>query len=220
LAARHIRAGNLHQRLALGEGADELSELGRTLDDLFARLETAFDAQRHFVANASHELRAPLAGLRTLLEVALGDPDAGAEALRAVCREALARGAHQERLVHALLALATGERGIAQWQQCDLAEIARLVEQIAPAATDGDPKLIESLVDNLVDNAIRHNRPDGHVRITVEASGPWAGITVANSGPLVPQDQLSRLLQPFQRLSPRRNGLRDGRTDTRRRCSA
>ncbi|MGP4099901.1 HAMP domain-containing protein, partial [Nonomuraea sp. KM90] len=68
--ARIISAGDLHRRLALGEPTDELTELGHTLDDLFARLQAAFDAQRHFVANASHELRTPLAGLRTLLEVA------------------------------------------------------------------------------------------------------------------------------------------------------
>ena len=224
--ARHISAGSLHQRLALGEGADELTELGHTLDELFARLQAAFDAQRHFVANASHELRTPLAGLRTLLEVTLGDPDTDAETLRAACREALDLEARQERLVHALLDLATSERGISTWEQCDLTEIARLVtasrrdqaadkgirliEHNAPAATSGDPKLIESLVANLVDNAIRHNRPDGYVRITIEACGTSAGITVSNSGPVVPREQVQRLLQPFQRLSPRRNELRDG----------
>jgi signal transduction histidine kinase len=85
----------------------------------------------------------------------------------------------------------------------------RLIERIAPAATAGDPKLIESLIANLLDNAIRHNRPDGYIRITIEA-GPSAGVTVSNSGPVVPEDQLQRLLQPFQRLSPSRNDLRDG----------
>ena len=222
--AKHISAGDLHQRLGLGAPADELTELGSTLDDLFARLQNAFDAQRHFVANASHELRTPLAGLRTLLEVALADPDADAEALRAVCQEALVLGEHQERLVSALLMLATGERGITHWETCDLARITgtvvdsrrdqaadkglALAERLEPAVTSGDPRLIESLVANLVDNAIRHNHPHGRVRISTEISGPWAAITVTNDGPVVPEDQVQRLLQPFQRLSSSRNERR------------
>ncbi|MFJ4767566.1 sensor histidine kinase [Streptomyces uncialis] len=224
--ARAISAGNLHQRLDLGEPADELTELGGILDDLFARLQASFDAHRHFVANASHELRTPLAGLRTLLEVALADPDADAETLRAACQEALALGGHQERLVQALLALATSERGVTRRDTLDLAHIARrvlasrlgqatekgiaLAEDLTPAVTTGDPRLVESLIANLIENAIRHNHPDGHVRITTRTSGAGATLTVTNSGPVVPDDQLQRLLQPFQRLVPDRDSRRDG----------
>lgn len=226
--AQAISAGNLHQRLGLGKPTDELTELGRTLDDLFARLQASFDAQRHFVANASHELRTPLAGLRTLLEVALADPHADAETLRAVCQEALALGEHQERLIQALLTLATSERGVTRWDTLDLARITQgvlasharrdqakrravqLVERLAPAVTTGDPRLVESLVANLVDNAIRHNHPGGFVEITTQASGTQATLTIANSGPVVADDQVPRLLQPFQRLSPDRSGHPDG----------
>lgn len=220
--ARVISAGDLHRRLDLGEPVDELTELGHTLDDLFARLQASFDAQRHFVANASHELRTPLAGLRTLLEVALADPDADANTLRATCQEALALGGDQERLVQALLALATGERGVTRWDTLDLARVVEgvlasrrrqaaekgidLAEHLTPAVTAGDPRLIESLVANLVDNAIRHNHPGGHVEIITRASG----ITVTNSGPVIPGDQVQRLFQPFQRLAPDRHGRRDG----------
>jgi signal transduction histidine kinase len=219
--AQSISAGDLHRRLDLGAPADELTELGHTLDALFARLQAAFDAHRHFVANASHELRTPLAGLRTLLEVTLADPDADAETLREACREALALGAHQERLVRALLVLATSERGISCRDTCDLAAIARaalasradraadqaieITERLAPALISGDPKLIESLISNLVDNAVRHNRPGGHVSIVTEASESHAGVTVANTGPVVPRDELERLRQPFQRLAPHRH---------------
>jgi signal transduction histidine kinase len=121
--ATAISAGNLHRRLDLGDPVDELTGLGHILDDLFARLEASFDAHRHFVANASHELRAPLAGLRTLLEVALADPDADADALRTACQEALAPGEDQERLVQALLALATSERGLTRRDTLDLAQV-------------------------------------------------------------------------------------------------
>jgi signal transduction histidine kinase len=224
--AKAISAGNLHQRLDLGEPADELTELGYILDDLFARLEASFDAQRHFVANASHELRTPLAGLRTLLEVALTDPDADADTLRATCQEALALGGHQERLVQALLALATSERGVTRWDALDLAHVVTgvlasrrdqatqrgidLAEHLTPAVTTGDPRLIESLVANLIDNAIRHNHPNGHVEITTQTFGTQVTLAVTNSGPVIPDNQIQRLFQPFQRLAPDRNGRRDG----------
>ncbi|WP_386196371.1 sensor histidine kinase [Streptosporangium jomthongense] len=224
--AKIISAGDLHRRLDLGESMDELTELGHTLDDLFARLQASFDAQRHFVANASHELRTPLAGLRTLLEVALADPDADTDTLRSACQEALALGEHQERLVQALLALATGERGVTRRDALDLAHIVEgvlasrrhqvaekgvdLTEHLSPAVTAGDPGLIESLVANLIDNAIRHNLPDGHVRVATQSCGTQVALTVTNSGPVIPGDQVQRLFQPFQRLAPDRHGHHDG----------
>jgi signal transduction histidine kinase len=224
--ATAISAGNLHQRLGLGEPADELTELGAILDDLFARLQASFDAQRHFVANVSHELRTPLAGLRTLLEVTLADTDADIGTLRSACREALALGEHQERLVQALLALATSERGLTRSDTLDLAPVVTgvlasrrdqaaqagvdLTEHLAPAVTTGDPRLVESLVANLIDNAIRHNHPGGHVRITTRTSGTHATLTVTNSGPVIPDDEIQRLLQPFQKLAPDRHSRRDG----------
>ncbi len=224
--ARAISAGNLHHRLDLGEPTDELTELGYTLDDLFARLQASFDAQRHFVANASHELRTPLAGLRTLLEVNLANPNADTDTLRSACKDALALGEHQERLVQALLTLATSERGVTRWDTLDLAHIAQrvlsprcdeltrrgfhLAERLEPAVTTGDPRLIESLISNLIDNAIRHNQPGGYVEIATGTSGRRASLAVTNSGPFIADDQLQRLFQPFQRLSPDRNGRHDG----------
>jgi signal transduction histidine kinase len=160
--ARDISATNLHQRLGLDGPDDELTELGKTLDDLFERLEASFEAQRHFVANASHELRTPLAGQRTLLQVALADPEASVEGFRAACEEAVQLGEHQERLIDALLTLATTERGVEQWRPFDLGQIAETVlvghEQAAQgrgihisaslvaARASGDPMLVERLV--------------------------------------------------------------------------
>ncbi len=151
---------------------------------------------------------------------------ADADGLRSVCREALLLGEHQERLVCALLALASSQRGVTRWDTLDLADIARgvlasrretapargihLVETLAAAITRGDPRLIENLIANLIDNAVQHNHPDGYVEITTETAGTRVSITVANSGPVIAADQLQRLLQPFQRLSPDRNAGRDG----------
>src|SRR5258708_2535696 len=111
-AAQDISASNLSRRLRLGRRDDEFTRLGETLNDLFARLEASFQAQQHFVANASHELRTPLTAERTLLQVALADPEADVATLREACEQVLALGARTERLIDALLTLATGERGI------------------------------------------------------------------------------------------------------------
>ncbi|MBV9682643.1 MAG: HAMP domain-containing protein, partial [Solirubrobacterales bacterium] len=111
-AARTISAGNLNDRLAVAGPDDEFKQLGDTFDDLLTRLETAFAAQRRFVANAAHELRTPLTLERTLLQVALADPNASEASLRATCQELLESGRNQERLLDGLLTLATGERGL------------------------------------------------------------------------------------------------------------
>ena len=215
-SARHISASNLHQRLQVSGPGDEFTELGETLDDLFARLEASFESQRRFVANASHELRTPLAAERTLLQVALADPGASTETLRSACREALALGEQQETLISALLTLATSERGLERRERFDLAGIAQkvIMDQEAaagrrgiqvdavlqPAPAAGDPGLAESLVANLVDNAVRHNRPDGRVQVSVTASEGQAVLAVSNTGEPVPPAEVDRLFQPFQRL--------------------
>jgi signal transduction histidine kinase len=215
-AARDISATNLHRRLGPTGSRDELSELAGTLDELFARLEAAFASQRRFVANASHELRTPLTAERALLQVALADPDASAEALRSACREVLALGAAQERLIDALLTLASGEQGVERREPFDLAAVAGAVLRsrraggvtvratlgTAPAA--GDPRLVESLVANLVDNALRHNEPGGRVEVATGTGGDGSRIVVRNTGPVVPPGEVDRLFEPFQQLDGRR----------------
>ena len=120
-AARRISASSLHERLALHGPDDELKELADTLDGLFARLEASFDAQRRFAANASHELRTPLTRERTLLQVTLADPAATTATWQAVSRELLASNTEQERLIEALLTLASSEAGLGQREPADLA---------------------------------------------------------------------------------------------------
>jgi signal transduction histidine kinase len=224
--ARDISATNLHRRLGLQGPDDELTQLGSTLDDLFGRLESSLESQRRFVANASHELRTPLTGQRTLLQVALADPDATAESLRAACEEALALGERQGRLVDGLLTLASSERGIERREPHDLAKIAERVllsrqqeaarrgvelrASLDAAPTTGDPVLMESMVANLLDNAIQHNVPDGSVDLTTGRVRAASQLSVRNSGPIVPTAEAERLFQPFQRLGHDRTGSGDG----------
>jgi signal transduction histidine kinase len=218
--ARDISASNLNRRLDLGGRADEFAELGETLDDLFGRLEASFESQRHFVANASHELRTPLTAERALLQVALADPDATAQILRSACEQVLALGDQQERLIEALLTLATSEGGIERWEPFDLAAIAwhevtvrreeagrrgiQVEIRLAEAPAAGDPRLAESLVANLVDNAIRHNSGPGTAEISTAAAGGQATIRVRNTGAVIAPEQLGRLFQPFGRAGAER----------------
>ena len=113
-AARRISASSLHQRLTLPGPDDELKELADTLDGLFARLEASFDAQRRFAANASHELRTPLTRERALIEVTRANPASTADTWQDVSRDLLAFNAETERLIEALLTLATSEAGLSQ----------------------------------------------------------------------------------------------------------
>ena len=233
-AARDISASNLSRRLRPGRRDDEFGRLGQTLNDLLARLEASFQAQRHFVANASHELRTPLTAERTLLQVALADPQVSQATLREACEQVLALGTRTERLIDALLTLATGERGIERREPLDLADLAgrvvrtrgelaarcqvRLDATLAPARTAGDPGLAESLIANLADNALRYNVPGGSAEVSTATFDGHAVLSVRNTGAVVPASEVDRLFQPFQRLGADRvqrpassgHGLGDG----------
>ena len=224
--AQEISATNLHRRLDLQGPDDELTSLGKTLDDLFQRLEASFESQRHFVANASHELRTPLAGQRTLLQVALADPDATADNLRAACEEALDLGTKQERLINGLLSLAIGEKGIEQRETFDLAELTTTLLHTHQQEADqrgiairtsldhapviGDRSLIERLTDNLLENAIHHNAPNGTIAIATSHLNDRTRLSIENSGPLIKPDDVQRLLLPFQRLGIERTQYTHG----------
>lgn len=215
--ARRISSTSLHERLALDGPQDELKELGDTLDELFGRLDAAFAAQRQFVANASHELRAPLTRQRALIQVALADPDADYASLRAAHERVLASEQHLEQMIDALLTLTRGQAGLQHREHLDVATLASkalharkqeaatrdldLRATLAPAPSAGDPRLIERLISNLLDNAIRHNTPQGHIEITTGTRNQNAFLTIANSGPTIPPEEMPRLLQPFQRLN-------------------
>ncbi|NUP48738.1 MAG: HAMP domain-containing histidine kinase [Catenulispora sp.] len=224
--ARAISEHNLHERLALTGPKDELTELSDTVDGLLARLESAFEAQRRFIANASHELRTPLAMMRTSVDVAVGKPGRPGEVdvLAGKLREGLDAA---DRLLEGLLLLARAQndgRAEADWvpvaylaasavqaRSAAAAEKRLTVEYPTQTGADpladplmvwGNPTLLACLVDNLVDNAVRHNEPAGFLRITAQPRGPYQPVrlTVENGGPVLGQDRVALLGQPFQRL--------------------
>lgn len=223
---RQISAASLSDRLALGGPRDELTELADTFDGLLARLEAAFTAQRQFIANAAHELHTPLARQRVISQVALADPGAGVESLRAAHERVLASGAEQQQLIEALLTLARGQAGLDSREPFDLAGLVRgtlsdrqpevahrdltVRTTLRPAPAEGSPQLAARLTANLIDNALRHNRPGGQVEIRTGTRDSRATLTVANTGPAVPADAIGRIFQPFQRLDADRTGRRAG----------
>ncbi len=225
-AARHISEENLDRRLGLQGPADELKDLGEVIDGLLGRLHAAFEAQRQFVANAAHELRAPLTLERAMLQVTLADPGLTLDGLRAACEEVIDSGRQQEQLIEALLTLARSQRGLDHKEEFDLAVIAgdladarkqkavaaglQLDLALRPAPALGDPQLIQRLMANLLDNALHYNLTGGYVRVATDADVAGGRLIVTNTGPVVPQDQIPRLLAPFQRLAPNRAGEHDG----------
>ena len=216
--ARGISERNLHERLALDGPNDELKELGDTFDELLARLESAFESQRRFVANASHELRTPITLERTLIEVALADPQASVDSLRETCSRILAVGVQQERLIEALLTLARSQRGLEVREALDLRSITDnliagldrngvvLERDLQAAGTTGDPRLVERLVANLLDNALKYNQEHGWVRARTGIRDGRPTLEVANSGPVIDADQVKVLAEPFRRLNGDRAG--------------
>jgi signal transduction histidine kinase len=225
-ATRDISATNLHLRLALDRPQDELKELGDTIDELLERLEASFESQRRFVGNASHELRTPLARQRTLAQVAISDPEATVDSLRAAHERVLASGAQQERLIEGLLSLTRGEAGLDRPEPFDLASVAERVllareaearqtgldvrAALYPAPVAGDLRLVERLLENLVDNALRHNVPEGRIEVATKTEAGRAALSVLNTGPIVPAGAVDQLAQPFRRLAPDRTTRGEG----------
>jgi signal transduction histidine kinase len=225
-AARQISAASLSERLALAGPRDELTELADTIDALLARLEAAFSAQRQFIANAAHELRTPLARQRVISQVALADPGATIESLRAAHERALASGAQQQQLIDALLTLARGQAGLAEHEAFDLADVAGQVlaarrseidnrnltlhAVLSPAPAAGSRRLAERLAANLIDNAMRHNLPGGQIEVVTRTMDFRAALSVANTGPTISATAVDRLFQPFQRFAAERTSHGDG----------
>ena len=221
-AAKRLSEQNLDERIAMSGPADELKELADTFDAMLGRLGAAFDSQRRFVANASHELRTPLAIMRTEIDVTLADPDATPEQLRSMAGTVSYAVARCERLIDSLLVLARSERVLQDHRPADLASATstavalatreadgagvRIEATLDPAPVAGDPALIEQLASNLVDNAVRHNVEGGWVHVTTGITEGQALLRVANSGPVLPADEVASLFEPFRRMGTERTG--------------
>ncbi|MDN3241180.1 sensor histidine kinase [Glycomyces tritici] len=206
----------LHQRIKVSGPRDELRELSETFNRMLERLDQSFDGQRAFISNASHELRTPLTVTRALLEVAVHRQDASAE-VRLLGETLLEVNARHERLIEGLLLLMRSDRELAERSYVDLSDVAEYVVAQTPAGgvavatrceeapTMGEPVLLERLAQNLVENAIRYNAPEGGwMRVATRREGAFAVLEVVNAGPVVPVFEVEGLFEPFRRLGTER----------------
>lgn len=193
---------------------DEVQPLVSELNLLFERVQHAFDAQQHFVADAAHELRSPLAALRLQLQ---GLQRAGDDAGRAVAIERLSVGIDRAtRLVEQLLTLARQEASTTAAEPVDLRSVAQLaLADVAPSAqarsidigllesdvttVPGNAEALRMLARNLLDNAVKYTPPGGQVDLHVRSDGGHAVLTVEDSGPGIAPEHRERVMQRFVR---------------------
>ena len=216
--ASELRFG---QRLALTGPDDEFKQLADTFDVMLERLDTAFTSQKRFVANAAHELRTPLTAMRTAIEVTLSKPNRTPDQLEAMAARVNRSVERAEATVEALLTLAISEVGPAAKEAVDLATAAEdaldaaqgAIDQhhitvdatLEPALARGDRVLLERMIANLVDNAVRHNNSSGWIGIRTIQHADDAVFEITNTGPSVPAEQISTLFEPFARANQRLN---------------
>ncbi len=220
--ARRISQTNLHERFDLSGPQDELKELADTFDGLLGRLDAAFASQKRFAANASHELRTPLSIIRAEVDVTLSDPHASAGELRTMGETIRDAANRSELLIEGLLALARSDAGIQEPRPIDLRQLTdEVLEQCADRIrgsglslrgaraairVPGDRALLQAMVTNLVENAVRYNESNGWLEVSIHRNDGCGVLQVRNSGPLVPADRLTSLFEPFTRMAPGRTG--------------
>jgi len=234
--ARRASDQHLGERLALAGPRDELKELADTFDEMLERLDRAFAVQRRFVANASHELRTPLTVMRTAIDVALAKPSRTTQQLEDMAARVRRHIDRAENMIEALLVLAISDQGLGRRELLDLSAVAEdalelaapgiaglglVVEaELAAAETTGDQQLIERMIWNLVDNAVRHNEPGGWIRVMTGPCGPGVVLKIANSGARVPADAVPTLVEPFRRIGSNGVGVGLGLSIAQSVCAA
>ena len=217
--ARRASQEHLDERIHLDGPHDELKELADTFDDMLDRLDLAFVSQRRFVANASHELRTPLTSMRTLIDVAMAKPTRTTEGLETLLGRVRAALDQSEAIIDGLLTLARSDRGLTTRELVDFeaaaqdaidqtsvsARASRIVIEadLAAAPTLGDRVLVERLVANLVDNAVRYNVTGGSIQVDTGSDHGQSYLSVTNTGPRVPESEVASLFEPFARLDQR-----------------
>ena len=224
--ARDISVDRLDERVPVPGTADEVGHLAETFNAMLDRLEAGVEAQRRLIADASHDLRTPLAVMRSELEVALAAGDLAPEAA-----EVLASTAEEvermSRIVGNLLALAQFDQGALELfvRPVDLRDVAEATAAtLRPLAAakgltievtganpvvDGDRERLGQVVTNLVDNAVKYTAR-GSVRLDAWCDGTEAGISVTDSGPGIPPDELIRVFDRFYRTDTARSRVVDG----------
>ncbi|MCA2227728.1 sensor histidine kinase [Nonomuraea aurantiaca] len=217
--ARRLSAENLTERVPVTTPADELSALAGTVNDMLDRIQRGvaerdqiLDGQRLFTASAAHELRTPLTTARTAIDVTLDGHPSRADLLIMAgdVRDAVA---HMQRVLDGLLLLARSQAGSGARETADLAAIAAAAldtvegravtagiairSGLRPAPVTGEPVLLERMIGNLVDNALRYNHADGHLIVDTYTAGARAVLRICNTGREIVPEEAQALLEPF-----------------------
>lgn len=215
--AAELRPGRLNERLPIRGSGDELDRLSETINGLLDRIAEYLEQNRAFVANAAHELRSPLAAVQSSLEVALNADRSTAE-YQELLAEIAEECSELRLLVNQLLILAESDARLeeANFVRCDLAEIVRRsvdmfgdaadeqgvrlgADRLATAPLLGQPIRLRQVVNNLIDNALKFNRPGGTVTLSVVRSAAEAELSVRDDGPGIPPEDLPRIFDRFFR---------------------
>ena len=220
--ARRISAGNLAERISIADPANEMGRLAEVLNSTFARLEAAFAQQKQFTADASHELRTPIAVLISEAQTVLARPRSTQE-YRETVEACLETAQQMRRLTDSLLELARFDAGQESLRRrpFDLAETTRAcLERVRPLALEhgvqiqtalepapafGDADRVEQVVTNLLSNAVYYNRKQGEIRVHTSVTDGAAVLTVADTGIGIAPEHLPHLFDRFYRVDPSRS---------------
>jgi signal transduction histidine kinase len=227
-SARGLDATDRGWSLELAGTGDELDDLGRAFNDLLARLHFAFERQRRFSGEASHQLRTPLTVLIGQIEVALRHERSGDE-YRRVLKSALGRAGQLHQIVDALLFLgrAEGETQLPAGEPLDLdrwvadylasrpasVRAAEIVHRAAPGSGPWvrvHPPLLGQLLENLLDNAEKYGHPERPIVVETHRLGESAVIAVEDAGPGIPLEEIPRVFEPFYRSARARRHCTPG----------
>jgi signal transduction histidine kinase len=219
---KEINEKTLERRIPLGKSRDEIFELSESLNGMFDRLNLSFRRQKEFLANASHELKSPTSMLRLFFEEAARREDLP-ESFRPQLLQQGKNALRMERLSKTLLELSALELAPSIGKEIisiseiiqDLLEnfsvvfrkkgIQVQVEVPEGLSLAGDKGMIRRMLINLLDNAVKYNNENGEIHVLCERKNGFVNLSVFNTGPGIPTDELNKVFEQFHRVEKSRS---------------
>lgn len=205
--AQRLSAENLSERVPVNEPRDELAALAATINGMLDRIQAGVASQKLFTANAAHELRTPLTTMRTAIDVTL-DGEPSRDELLTMAEDVRTAIGRSQRTLNGLLTLAHSQAATGRRRLVDLSDFVGVPNEsnLRPAPVFGDPVLLEMMVANLVDNALRHNDSEDEIEVETRVEGGETLLRISNGGRVIASVETERLLEPFVRGEGDRTG--------------